>query len=125
MGSRVVPVLVMETDPLSRDLIALALHRGGYSPIICQQPEELRAYLEKDPPRAVVMDTFQRGVNGLDLLAELREDNLLKDVPVVLVSSLAFSEIVVRAASLGAAAFLAKPLDTDLLLEQMKKVLGV
>ncbi len=124
MDADAVPVLVLETNPLNRDLIDLALRRGGYLPIICRQPQDLRAQLKMNPPRAVVLDTFLRGDNGLDLFSELRDEGLLKDIPVVLISSLAFSEIVKRAANLGVAAFLAKPLDTDVLLAQMKRVLG-
>lgn len=116
-------ILAIQSDRLLRDLIGLALRRGGYQPALCARPSEARIFLDHQRPDLVIVDTFLHDENGLDLIENLRIERRLQDQPVILVSSLAFSEVVVRAAKIGAAAFLAKPLDTDALLKQIQNLL--
>lgn len=117
-------ILVVESDRLLRDLIGMTLRRGGYSPLLCSQPSSARASLDQHRPDIVIVDTFLPEENGLDFIENLRAERRLEDQPVILISSLAFSEVVVRAKKIGAAAFLAKPIDSDLLLEQIDQIIS-
>jgi len=68
----------------------------------------------------LVIDTCLPYRNGIDLLRELHEENLLHDVYVVILSSLGFSCIVKQAVEAGADDFLVKPLNMDSLLSKLK-----
>ena len=116
-------VLILEPDALQRDLLAMALRRIGYEPVLCQRGAEVSRILLKRKPVLLILDIYQDDKNGLDLLDELRQAGLLVLTRVILISSMAFPEIIKRATRLGVADFLVKPLNTDLLVEHISRVM--
>lgn len=61
-------------------------------------------------PTVIVVDLNMPGMDGFELLRQLRTEALLQDVPVIVVSGAATFENVSRAFELKAAAFFRKPL---------------
>ena len=116
-------VLILEPDALQRDLILMGLRRIGLEPIVCDQADEVPQILLEHKPALMILDLTQPDRNGLDLLSDLRHAGLLVLTRVIVVSALTFPDVVNRAIRLGAAAFLAKPLDLDLLLKRVEKIL--
>ena len=117
-------VLVLEPNALQCDLIKLALIRHSITPIICNQPANLRQQLVQHLPDVLLIDTYLPGLNGLDLISQLNSEVLLKRTKVFFISSLAFPEIVQKAAKMGASGFLVKPLNPDLLVTRILSSLG-
>ncbi|MBP6177763.1 MAG: response regulator [Anaerolineales bacterium] len=112
-------VLILEPNALQCDLIKLALIRHRMNPIICDQPLALRDRLMENTPDVLLIDTHLPGWNGLDLIEQLNSEVLLIRTKVFFISSLAFPEVVHKAAKMGAAGFLVKPLDPDLLVSRI------
>jgi len=117
-------VLILEPNALQCDLIKLALTRHRLTPIVCQHPDDLRQRLSESLPDVLLVDTHLRGQNGLDLVGELCSDVLLNRTKIFFISSLAFPEIIQKAAKLGASGFLVKPLNVDLLVARILSSLG-
>jgi DNA-binding response OmpR family regulator len=124
MKRETLSVLVLEPNALQCDLIKLALIRHNMNPIICSQPANLRQQLLQHLPDAILIDTHLPGQNGLDLIDQLNSEVLLKRTRVFFISSLAFPEIVQKAAKMGASGFLVKPLNPDLLASRILSSLG-
>lgn len=116
-------VLILEPNALQCDLIKLALIRHRMNPIICQ-PDSLRQKLVQHLPDVLLIDTYLPGLNGLDLIDQLNSEVLIKRTRVFFISSLAFPEIVQRAAQMGASGFLVKPLNPDQLVTRILNSLG-
>jgi DNA-binding response OmpR family regulator len=116
-------VIVLEPDALQRDLILMALRRVQLEPLVCQQAADVSALLLDRKPVLMILDLTQPDRNGLDLLAELRQAGLLVLTRVIVISALTFPDVVMRANRLGVAAFMAKPIDIDLLLERVEGIL--
>ena len=116
-------VLVLEADALQRDLIVMGLRRAGLEPLVCQQSDDVAQMLLTHKPGLMILDLTQPDRNGLDLLAELRQAGLLVLTRVIVISALTFPDVVKRATRLGVAAFLAKPIDVDLLLDRVESIL--
>ncbi len=112
-------VLILEPNTLQCDLIKLALTRHHLTPIVCSHPEDLRHHLSEHAPDVLLVDTHLRGQNGLDLVGELTSDALLSRTKIFFISSLAFPEIIQKAAKIGASGFLVKPLNVDLLVARI------
>ena len=117
-------VLILEPNALQCDLIKLALTRHHLTPIVCDRPEDLRQRLSESLPDVLLVDTHLRGQNGLDLVGELCSDDLLNRTKIFFISSLAFPEIIQKAAMIGASGFLVKPLNVDLLVSRILTSLG-
>ena len=117
-------VLILEPNALQCDLIKLALIRHRMNPIICEQPASLRQQLVQHLPDVLLIDTYLPGQNGLDLIAQLHSEVLLNRTKVFFLSSLAFPEIVQKAAKTGVSGFLVKPLNTDMMVSRILGSLG-
>ncbi len=124
MKREMLSVLVLEPNALQCDLIKLALIRHSITPIICNQPTNLRQQLVQHLPDVLLIDTYLPGLNGLDLISQLNSEVLLKRTKVFFISSLAFPEIVQKAAKMGASGFLVKPLNPDLMVTRILSSLG-
>jgi len=70
----------------------------------------------------LLTDLHMPGMDGLDLQTELHRRG--SAVPVILMTAFPTEEARTRAMKSGAAAFLTKPLDPDLLLDKLKALLG-
>jgi CheY-like chemotaxis protein len=71
----------------------------------------------------ILLDLLMPGTGGgTDLYSELRADPVLASIPVLLVSGVA--DLPERAAALGAAGYLTKPVDTDRLLDTVRRHCG-
>ena len=117
-------VLILEPNALQCDLIKLALIRHRMNPIICNQTSSLRQQLVQHLPDVLLLDTYLPEQNGLDLIAQLHSEILLERTRVFFVSSLAFPEIVQKAAKVGASGFLVKPLNPDMMVSRILGSLG-
>ena len=121
MKRETLSVLVLEPNTLQCDLIKLALIRHKMNPIICDRPLSLREKLVQHLPDVLLVDTHLPGQNGLDLIQQLNSEVLLNRTKVFFISSLAFPEIVQKAAKMGASGFLVKPLNPDMLVTRIQK----
>ena len=115
MNRETLSVLVLEPNAMQCDLLKLALTRHRMNPIICGEPSALREKLAQHAPDVLLVDTHLPGINGMDLVSQLNTAVLLNRTKVFFLSSLAFPEVVQKAAKIGASGFLVKPLDPDLL----------
>ena len=116
-------VLIVEADALQRDLMQLALQRGGFEVISTAQPEKVRELILRHRPKLMILDMFMPRINGLDLIKSLRAEGLAVGMTVIALSSMAFREIVHQAAVLGVSEFIIKPFDMELLLDRVNQVL--
>jgi DNA-binding response OmpR family regulator len=117
-------VLIVEADPVQKDIIRLALSRLGWQVSVTADAGEARSLIAEEAPDLLILDTFLPGIHGLDLLRQMKTDRLLEATDVVVISAFGFQEIVRQAIQLGARDFLVKPLDVDLFLDRMKGLIG-
>jgi two-component system phosphate regulon response regulator OmpR len=114
-------VLIVDDDPVVRDLLARFLRANGFAASVLQDAAHLRRRLELERPSLVILDVMMPGVDGLRALAALRAEG--DDIPVIFAS--ARGEVVDRIAglALGADDYVAKPFDVQELLLRIQTVL--
>jgi two-component system response regulator len=73
------------------------------------------AWATREPgdPAVVLLDIKMRRMNGLDVLTEMRNDEQLRRIPVVILSSSREESDLARSWDLGANAYVIKPVDVD------------
>jgi CheY-like chemotaxis protein len=103
--------LVVDDDAVLRMLMRDLLEKhSGYQVIEAANGQEAWHILESEPPPDLcIFDVLMPGMNGLDLLAKLRNDPRFRSQRVVLCSSVRSRETVLQAAALEVSAFLIKP----------------
>lgn len=119
-----IKVLVVDDDVDITQFMSLCLKSAGY-PVEavhsgedgCRRARELR-------PQLLVLDIMMPGMHGFDVCQELRADQTLKDMK-ILISSAKGYEVDRRAAKrLGADAYLRKPFSTDEFLKAVADLVG-
>ncbi len=83
-----------------------ALIKTGYAPIVTPDPEDALRLLEEGKPHMVLLDLMLPGVDGIDLMAEIRA---VADLPVIFVSAYGQDQLVARAFNMGADDYVVKP----------------
>ena len=71
----------------------------------------------------VVSDINMPNMNGFELLANIKQDDALKHLPVLMVTAEARKEDIVRAAQDGAAGYIVKPFTKATLEEKVQKIM--
>ncbi len=113
--------LVIDDDPLMRDLLVRALTREGLWVGSAANGEEGLALARALSPDIITLDLLMEGMDGYEVLANLKRDPATAGIPVVLVS---MTNDRARGFAMGAAEFLQKPVsqaDLSNLLERFRK----
>ncbi len=102
-------ILVVEDNDLNRKLFCDVLMAGGFSvePVADGETalERARAFV----PNLVIMDIQLADVSGLDIIAGLKRDVNLREIPVLAVTAYAGKGDEERIRQVGAEGYLAKP----------------
>jgi signal transduction histidine kinase/DNA-binding response OmpR family regulator len=81
------PILVVEDDASTREIIAELLTAHGYAVITAEDGEQARAQMAAALPELVILDLMLPKVSGFELLAEWRSKPRTADLPVFVVTS--------------------------------------
>jgi DNA-binding response OmpR family regulator len=82
-----VVVLVVEDDPLARDLLTTVLTDEGYEVMAAENGEQALAAIGTISPDLLTLDLDLPGIAGDLILAELRRRTETRELPVVIVSA--------------------------------------
>lgn len=106
-----VTCLVVDDDDLVRGTVGRGLRRFGYEVVLASSGAEALAVLEREPVGVVLTDFHMPGMDGLELLMEIRA--AYPDVAVVLATSVSEASVAVNCLQMGAHDFLTKPFQLD------------
>lgn len=101
-------VLVVDDDPISRDLIERALARQGLHIELAGSGEQALRLAKQLRPDAITLDVIMPGMDGWAVLSALKADPDLADIPVILLSFVGNKSL---GFALGASDYLTKPVD--------------
>ena len=106
-------VVVVEDDRRSFDLLRVYLEAAGARVVSARDGEEGLDTVRRLSPAGVILDILLPGIDGWEVLAQLKADPRTAAIPVIVVSMLDERG---RGSALGAAEYLVKPVGKDQLL---------
>lgn len=115
-------ILIVEDEVTLARSMGDALREDGHEIRLVHVGEKVPAEFRTFAPELLIMDVRLGGVNGLKLLEELKRDT--PDVEAIVVTAYGSVEVAVEAMKHGAADFLTKPIDLDVLAVAVGKVLA-
>jgi len=121
MESYLGTILVVDDDADIRDVLRDRLDSLGYRVLVAATGKESLDALERHTPQLVLLDIEMPGMNGLEVLKEIR--NREHDVAVVMITAHGTLERAVQAMREGAYDFIPKPFEPDHIALIVKKAL--
>tara|TARA_B100000945_G_scaffold171294_1_gene137209 strand:+ start:2378 stop:2776 length:399 start_codon:yes stop_codon:yes gene_type:complete len=103
--------LIADDYGTGRRLIKESLEKVGFSCIEAENGTQALSLLKQTIVNLVIADVHMPDMNGLELLKEIRLDNNLKDLPVILTLLEPFDDIIVEGKKLRMNNYLIKPFD--------------
>jgi two-component system response regulator GlrR len=114
-------VLVVDDDGDMLALLSTWLRHAGLIVSTATSGAEALTRLSTARPHCVLTDLYMEGMDGMTLLTEIHQRNPL--LPVIMLSGQATVPEAVKAMHLGISAFLTKPVERDVLIENIKRAL--
>lgn len=120
-----VKVLVVDDSPTMRRIIINALNKIGYSDIgeAANGKEALDA-LRSEEYRLILTDWNMPEMNGEQFVRELMQDEKLKSIPVIMVTTRGMKEDVITAVKLGVKGYIVKPFTPEVLKQKIEDALS-
>ena len=119
-------VMVLLDDAANAGLLSASLEAMGYRNVVAaDEPAAARQLLLNDRPDLLLLDAQLPGEGGLELLAWMRSDKSLKDIPVIVLADSNGMDLKLRALELGASDCLSKPVDARELALRMRNTLAL
>ncbi len=106
-------IVVIDDDQQIRRMLGFILERAGYETDLIGDPKEGLAALKNNKPDLLVLDVMMPLMSGHDVLREIRSDETIADLPVVILSARAQDVDRNTALGMGADAYLSKPIEQD------------
>jgi PAS domain S-box-containing protein len=108
------PVLVVDDDPASRELLERTLEGDGFSVVTASSGEQGLELARKLKPSLMTLDVLMPSMDGWTVLQEVKADPELRNIPVLMISIAGDKDM---GYTLGAVESLTKPVDRDKLRE--------
>jgi signal transduction histidine kinase/CheY-like chemotaxis protein len=111
-------VLVIEDDPSAARLLREYLEADGYTVRLAADGHTGVAAARAARPAAILLDVLLPGLDGWEILRQLKADESLREVPVIIVTVVDEREV---GLALGAVDYLLKPVDREVLLSLLAR----
>nr|MBA3348887.1 response regulator [Actinomycetota bacterium] len=116
----VTTVLVVDDEPIVREVVVRYLRREGYTTLEADDGDRARTILERNSPDLVVLDVMLPGTDGLELCRWIRSRS---DLPVILLTARGEEADRIVGLELGADDYVTKPFSPRELAARVRTVL--
>ena len=117
-------ILVVEDSPDNLAVISLALQHQGYRVVTANNGEDAVTVATQTQPHLILMDINLPTLDGLGATRRIRENEALRDVPVVAITAFGTEGFQRAAYDAGVAGYLTKPIDLDRMLQLIARLLS-
>jgi len=120
-------ILSIDDSSVVRKIIKGAVDVIEYELLEASDGYEGLEILRKYPNeiKLVLLDWNMPGLSGIDVLQEMKEDSLLKSIPVMMVTTESEKENIIKAIKLGASHYVIKPFAMEELTRKILETLGL
>jgi signal transduction histidine kinase len=116
-------VQIAEDSATQAQRLTHLLEQGGYRVSSAPNGRIALEHARREKPALIISDVIMPEMNGYELCREIKNDPVLSEVPVILVTTLADPQDVIRGLECRADNFILKPYDTDQLMRRVQFVL--
>lgn len=108
-------LLVVDDNENNRELLCRRLSKEGYEVLDAADGRQALAMLEERPFDLVLLDITMPGMDGYQVLEQIKRDAQWREIPVLMVTSIDDTDSVARCIEMGADDYLTRPVNPKLL----------
>ena len=101
-------VLIIEDDNFLQGLEGSKLKTEGYQVIVASTGEEAMVKIHEEGIDLILLDLILPNFDGFEILKKIKEDDKLKDIPVIVFSNLSEDKDIDKARNIGVSDFMVK-----------------
>ena len=117
-------ILVVEDEDAIREMLVMVLEQSGINVIDVPTAEAAQLSLADNAmPDLILLDWMLPGISGVELARRLKQDDLFKELPIILLTARGEEEDKVRGLEIGADDYMTKPFSPKELIARIKAVL--
>lgn len=117
-------ILVAEDSLMLRKVACFPLEKSGYKVLEANNGIEAIEAMSKNQVDMLITDLNMPGMDGFELIAHVKDDDNLKHIPIIILTTEGKKEMVMKGLTLGANSFLQKPIKPDLMLQEVERLLN-
>jgi diguanylate cyclase (GGDEF)-like protein len=104
-------ILLVDDDPLIRQLVIRGLDEAGYQVAEAASGEEGIAQAQAQPPDLILLDLLMPGMDGYQVCDRLRQHPITASIPIIMLTALDQIDNKVKGLNTGADDYITKPFD--------------
>jgi len=116
-------ILIVEDSPTQAERLRRLIRSSGYHARVAANGKLALGDIREHKPHLVLSDIVMPEMNGYELCRAIKADPALRDIPVILVTSLTDPKDIIRGIECGADNFIRKPYAEDYLLNRIGQML--
>jgi DNA-binding response OmpR family regulator len=116
-------IMVVDDDEIVARTIERTLRAGGFQVVVVHSGVEALRAARRNPPDLMVLDILMPGLDGYEVCRQVREDPLLKDLPILFLTAKGKEEDRITGLQAGADDYIGKPFNLDELYLRVRAIL--
>lgn len=116
-------ILVIDDDETILEIIQQSLKTNGFKTLTAQSGQEGLRIAAENKPDAIILDWMMPEMNGNEVLKTLKNDNALKDIPVMMLTAKDEINNISESLTLGAKEYIVKPFDLENMILRLRNMI--
>lgn len=118
-------ILIVDDNPTNLEVLRVRLTAHGYELVTAVDGEDALAKVREFEPDLVLLDVMMPKLDGISVVKQLKQDNQLRFIPVILVTAKSDTRDVVAGLEAGGDDYLTKPVEQSALVARVKSLLRI
>jgi DNA-binding response OmpR family regulator len=117
-------ILIAEDETHIAHLVSFKLRRAGYDVIWADDGGKAIEMISQEFPDLIILDVMMPVMDGFEVLTKIKQDINMHNIPVIMLTSKAQDNDVMKGFNLGTDDYMTKPFSPAELLARVKKILN-
>lgn len=118
-------ILVVDDEPMARDLLRLMLERSGFKIIEAVDGYDALEKISQHRPDLIILDVMMPGIDGFEVCRTLRAQPDTAELPIIMLSARTQAKSIQEGLDSGANRYLSKLISRKELVQNIKDALGI
>ncbi|HBB31771.1 MAG TPA: diguanylate cyclase response regulator [Cyanobacteria bacterium UBA8803] len=112
-------ILIVDDNPMNLEVLFDFLSDAGFKVLVARDGESAIEKTQCARPDVILLDIIMPGIDGFETCRRLKADPLRKEIPIIFMTALSQTAVVVKGFELGAVDYITKPIQQEIVLARV------